>query len=458
MKKIKQVTNKFNDNTKTLLKNAFGAFSIKGAGLLVSVISTPAFIRYFGDNTILGVWYTILSVITWIDFFDLGIGNGLRNSLVKSFAEKDWNKSKELISSAYLVIGILTIVLIVTGNVVIEFIDWNSVLNISKEQLSLEVLETAVKRIYIGVALHFFLKIISSIIYALQKSALNNLISLLGSILRLIYVLIARGENPENSLLAISSAYAFFACAPYLLATIIIFTTKLRNVIPDIRCCSFEAAKKVMGVGGIFFVCQILYMLLVNTNDICITYFTSPENTTEYNIYYKLFSVIGTLAQLALTPVWSMVTKAIYEKSYDWLKNLYWKIVKLMIPVALVQLMLVVFLQVVVDIWLGGDAIEIKYSYAVVFALWGTVFTFQNALSTFVCGLEKMKLQVQFYSIGVIAKFVLMFFVYQVSNQWIFVVIINIAVMIPYCLAQHYQLFYYFKCLGNETGEVDVEK
>ena len=449
MKRLKQITNKLGENNRILLTNSLGALVVKGAGLLVSLISTPALIQYFCDNTILGVWYTILSVITWIDFFDLGIGNGLRNSLVKSFAEKDWDKAKEQISSAYLMVGILTATILAAGSILIGLLDWNSILNISKEQLSVQVLTTAIQRVYLGVILHFFLKLISSVIYSMQKSALNNLISLLGSFLRLLFVLVAPRSDPETNLLSIANAYAFFACIPYLVATIIIFSTKLRRVAPSVHFCKREAIGKVMSVGGMFFVCQILYMLLINTNDICITYFTGPENTTDYNIYFKLFSAIGTLAQLALTPVWSMVTKAIYEKSFQWLQSLYWRSVKLMIPVALVQLMLVIVFPNVVDIWLGEAAIQVNYVYASMFAFWGTVFTFQNVLSTFVCGLGKMKLQVFFYSVGVVMKFLLLLLVYKVTDQWIFVVVINIAVMVPYCFVQHHQLTSYFHQLGN---------
>ena len=316
---MKLTRRKLKENSRILLSNSIGAFLVKGAGLLVSMISIPAYIGYFGEATVLGVWYTILSVITWIDFFDLGIGNGLRNNLTKCLAENDWSAAKELISSAYVIIGILSVLLIGIGNLLIGIVNWNHVLNISGAILSGRVLETAIKRIFFGVVLHFFLKLISSVIYALQKSVLNNLISMIGNVLRLVFVLVAPKSTPEENLLAIANAYTFFACIPYLVASVIIFTTKYRTMAPSLGWYRKEAAGKVMQIGGIFFICQILYMLLINTNDLCITYFAGPENTAEYTIYFKLFSVIGTLAQLALTPVWSMVTKALYEKSYTWL-------------------------------------------------------------------------------------------------------------------------------------------
>lgn len=450
MNRLKKLSGKFTENTLVLLKNSTGALVVKGLGMLISMVSVPAYLDYFGDNTVLGVWYTILSVITWIDFFDLGIGNGLRNSLVKCFAQGNQVRARELISSAYVIIGLLTAVLMVAGNALIGLVDWNALLNVSEEMLSASVLLQAVRRIYLGVVLHFFLKLISSVIYAMQKSALNNLISLLGNALRLAFVLLAPRSDPEANLTAISQAYAFFSCSPYLIASVVIFFTKLRRISPSLRFCRKDAVSEVMSIGGVFFLCQILYMLLINTNDFCITFFTGPENTTEYNIYFKLFSAVGTLAQLALTPVWSVVTKAIYEKSYSWLRGLYSRTIKIIGLVTFVQLLMTMCLQVLVNIWLGDDAIEVHFGYALVFAVWGTMFTLQNTLSTFVCGMGKLKLQVIFYSLGVVLKFTLLFLIYQVADQWIWVVVVNILVMAPYCIVQHRQLVAYFNNLEDK--------
>ena len=57
----------------------------------------------------LGVWFTILSVLNWILSFDVGIGNGLRNHLTVALTNKDYEEGKRLISSSYLVLGALTL-------------------------------------------------------------------------------------------------------------------------------------------------------------------------------------------------------------------------------------------------------------------------------------------------------------------------------------------------------------
>lgn len=64
-----------------LLKNIIGAFVVKGGSLIISVVLLPLYLRFFGDQTVLGIWYTILSILNWVVLFDLGLGQGLRNQL-----------------------------------------------------------------------------------------------------------------------------------------------------------------------------------------------------------------------------------------------------------------------------------------------------------------------------------------------------------------------------------------
>lgn len=73
------------ENSKIVIKNVFESFVVKGLSLIVSFATTPLFIKYFNDNMVLGVWYTLLSVLIWFLNFDLGLGNGIRNNLVKAF-------------------------------------------------------------------------------------------------------------------------------------------------------------------------------------------------------------------------------------------------------------------------------------------------------------------------------------------------------------------------------------
>ena len=51
---IQQKFQNLSPNNKIVLKNTVGAFLVKGGALLISLFTTPAFIRYFNNNAILG--------------------------------------------------------------------------------------------------------------------------------------------------------------------------------------------------------------------------------------------------------------------------------------------------------------------------------------------------------------------------------------------------------------------
>ena len=84
---------------KNVLRNILGAFAVKGGSLVISVVLLPLYLRFFQNQEILGIWYTILSVLNWVILFDLGLGQGLRNQLPKALLKNDKKLAKEYIST-----------------------------------------------------------------------------------------------------------------------------------------------------------------------------------------------------------------------------------------------------------------------------------------------------------------------------------------------------------------------
>ena len=80
-----------------LLKNIIGAFVVKGGSLIISVVLLPLYLRFFGDQTVLGIWYTILSILNWVVLFDLGLGQGLRNQLPVFIVENGLGAKDQLV-------------------------------------------------------------------------------------------------------------------------------------------------------------------------------------------------------------------------------------------------------------------------------------------------------------------------------------------------------------------------
>lgn len=61
---------------------------------------------------------------------------------------------------------------------------------------------------------------------------------------------------------------------------------------------------------------QIVFMVVSSANEFLISNFTAPEYVVEYQAYFKIFKTAAMIISLALTPVWSAVTKAQAQKNY----------------------------------------------------------------------------------------------------------------------------------------------
>lgn len=455
MNKIMNRFKSVDNNDRIVLKNTFFSFVVKGMALAISLLSTPAFITYFNNNEILGVWYTMLSVLIWFLNFDLGIGNGIRNQLTVALSKNNRKKVKYIISSGIFVSGIVSFVLMIIGIIFLKLINLNSFLNISGDIISNEALYISAGFVFIAIVSRFFLTTISAIFYALQKSSINDFLAFCVSVLQLLYVLVFKFNSMEESLIYLSFSYMIFSNLPILIGGIVVFLSELKDCKPNLKYVKKEYIRSVLSIGSIFFICQILYMLIINTNEFLITNLFGPKYTTEYTFYYKITSLISMVINLAMTPIWSVITKAMTEKKWVWLNSLYSKIKKISLLVIVFEFLMIPFMQLVFNIWLGNNAINVDYFISFAFACFGSVFVYSSMLSTIVCGLAKMRLQTICYTIGVVVKFLLILIISNYTNNWSIVVWSNAIILLPYCILQQIWLNQYFnnKIRGEKNNE-----
>jgi O-antigen/teichoic acid export membrane protein len=445
---LKNVIHRFqsiNGRNRLIIKNVAASFLIKGGSLFLALLTMPAYMRYFENQQILGMWFTILSVLTWVLNFDLGLGNGLRNHLVGAIAENDSVKIKKYISSAYgMIFGIVAVLLIISY-ISFPYINWNKVFNISETVVSGRVLLETVQIVFTGILLQFLLRLITSVLYALQKSAIPGLLSLITTAILLIFVLTVNSGSIEGNLKMLAYANIIAVNLPLLIANIIIFKTKLKFCGPQIRFFDKRYSLDVIKLGGVFFWLQIMYMLIANTNDFLISWLSGPQYVVDYQIYHKPFMLVSTIFALTLTPIWSAVTQAIAEKDFVWISRLYLRLKRLAVITMVGEFIMIIFLQWFINIWLGDRAINVDLKYALVFAAAGSMFIWNGVISSIVNGIGKLKIQFIFLTVGVIIKFPIAFALTELTGAWIGVVASDIFAMLLFCLIQPIWINKYLK-------------
>ena len=422
---------------RNIVKNVLGTFLFKGGTVLLNMLSIPLYLRYFNNNEVLGIWFTIINVLNWLLTFDLGIGNGLRNNLTHALSKHDVTKAKELISSAYIMLGCLVTVVAVIFFGLSDFINWNSFFNIDSLLLPDYVLERCINITMAGILFSFFLRLVIAINYALQKSALNNVIGFITALLTFGYLnIVEPSDSTISNFQSLSIFQAVVVNIPLIIATIIAFSHKsLRNALPSFKYYHNNSAKAVLSLGLTFLFAQILYMVITVTNEWFISRYYNPKYCVDYQIYYKLFSLIGMIFMLALTPIWSAVTKAYAEKRYQWIIKLKRLLYLGVLAVALLQILIIPMMPWIMKIWLGNKAIEIDYSTVAIFVCFSIIYIWNAVQSVIVSGIGKLKLQVYGYLIAAVVK-VLIIILFCKYFDWSLVMAATCIGLIPYCILQ----------------------
>lgn len=442
------------EKNKIIIKNVSFAVIIKGIALFISIFSMPAYIRFFNNQIVLGLWFTILSILNWILAFDLGIGNGLRNKLAEAITNKNDTEARKYISSAYVAIGAISLLFMLAFFIIAKFVNWNSILGIDEKIISHKFLTISMTIVFIGIILQFFLKIITSILYAIQKSFITNLISFVISLSTLIFVLILPSKTNETNLVIMSIVHLLCTILPYSVCTIIVFSNgSTKKIYPNIKHIDKEHIKNVLSLGGNFFYIQIMYMIIVATNEFLINKLDNSASVVDYSIYYRLFSILSMIFTFLLAPIWSLITKAITEKDYIWVNSLYKKLLKLAAFLALSEFIIIPFLQIIVNVWLRKNAIRINYFYSLIFAIMGSLMIFISVFSSVANGMGKLKIQTICYTIGAILKVLLSVILVKISKSWIGVIVSIDIVMMIYCLIQPIYINKYLKEFEKKQRE-----
>ena len=439
--KINNTFKKSKDN-QTLAVNIFSSFGIKGIALVVSLLSTPAYVRYFSNDSngfVVGVWFTMVSIFSWILNFDFGIGNGLRNRLVKAFVNKDKKAQKELISSGYIMLGLISLVVLIVGCCVIPFLNWNSLLNIENGFLSKKALMFGVLILFSGIILQFFLKLITSILYAMQKTALGSLLTLLSSISLLAYLVIAKDafSNNNTALIMLSVAQVVTVNLPLLIATLIVFMFVLKDIRPNIKFYRKDCAREVTSLGLEFFAIQLCLLVINSTNEILITRLFAPNFVTEYTYYNKWFHMIAVLFTLMVQPMWSSVSKSYVQKDYVRIKKVYrlFNIISAIFVAG--SVFLAIIMQPLMNFWLRENTIKVSLFVCLSFVLMTGITIFSTSATCIANGINKLKCQIICCVIGAVVKIPLSILIVKAfPGNWAIIILIHAIILLPLTIAQ----------------------
>ncbi|MEN0054759.1 MAG: lipopolysaccharide biosynthesis protein [Mucilaginibacter sp.] len=403
--KIKGFFSSGHERTLKAKKNIAISFLLRGISIATGFILIPMTINYV-DSTQYGMWLTLSSVITWFNFFDVGLGNGLKNKLAEANALEDYTSARIYVSTTYAILGIISIILLIGFNIANKYINWGAILNTkTSDPNGLNLLALVLICIF---CVQFFVQLIQVVLIANHEPSKVSLINVLSQIGSCVIIFIL-AKTTKGSLLKLVFVLGGVPVFTQIAASIWFYATTYRKYLPSIKLVNFKFAKSLLGVGGIFFFIQIGALILFQTDNIVIAQLFGPKEVTVFNIAYKLFSSITMVFTIIVTPLWSAFTDANTKGDTAWMRRtlkrmrLYWAVLS---GVAIVLLLLSPFIY---NIWLHHK-VEVPFFVSFVMAFQAIIYCWQTMHVFFLNGVGKIRLQLYLVIVGTVINIPLAIF------------------------------------------------
>ncbi|MFV0170308.1 oligosaccharide flippase family protein [Empedobacter falsenii] len=390
---IKKILNKIfnsgNERTQKAKKNIIFSLGIKAISVLTYLLLVPVTLNYL-NPTEYGIWLTLSSVLMWINTFDIGLGNGLRNKLSEAIANDNWQLGRSYISTAFVTLAIAMTVFYIVFSVINPLINWYAILNI--QQVTVPNLVQIINYSALFFCLTFIVKIIGNVYLALQLPAVNNLLVMLGQVFSLLFIYILSLVS-NGSLLNIALIYSIAPCIIYVIAIIYTFKYKYKQLAPSVKLFQKEHVVNLFNLGGQFFILQIAGLVLFSTTNLIISNKFGPDKVTNYNIAYRYFSVVPMLFSIVLAPLWSATTDAYFKQDFVWIKSSLKKVNALLAITAVGLVIMVLLAKWIYKLWVGPE-ISINHTINITMAIYTYVLVSSLSYSSLINGIGKLKVQV----------------------------------------------------------------
>ena len=390
-----------------LKKNIVISFLNKAVAVIVSFLLVSVTIDYVNTEQY-GIWLTLSSLIYWIALFDFGMTHGFRNRFAEAISNSDRLLCKKYVSTSYVLLSIIFLSLLCVLSILNIFINWSSFLNLDKGLN--ETLRIMFYIIIVCFCLTNILRVVTTMFAADQRPAIAAIITTMESVLTLTIIWVLTKIKTGNliDLALVSSGI------PLLLIIVVTFYTfyiwqRYSDLRPTRSTIDFSLSRKILGLGGKFFIIQLCMLVIFQSINIIISRYLGPEQVTLYNVAHKYYSVFYAAFIIIVTPYWSATTNAYVTGDIEWIRLNLKRLKLLLLLCGIGQVILILISPWLIKIWLG-DAVSIPLYISISMAINIWLLAYSAMYMYMINGIGKVKLQMIIYLVFACLSIPLMIF------------------------------------------------
>jgi O-antigen/teichoic acid export membrane protein len=433
-----------NNRTGIVVRNIFFSGFLKGFTLIFSFLMVPLCLKAVSQKEY-GIILTITSIVSWISFFDVGIGNGLRNKLGKAIAENDLELAKKYVSTAYFYITIIFLGILALYSIAHPFIEWHQILNLRADDV--KDLNLSIYIIISLFILRFILQLVSVVMLANQRSYLSDSILPISSFLSIaiIYIFYITGIADFYKIIFTICAVPVFVL---LLYSVILYQGQYKWLSPSRKYITHNLRKDLLSLGAKFFLLQLVVMIIFSTSNFLVANLYSMEKVTTFDIASKVYGIPLMLFSIISSPLWGAFTNAWYQDDKNWIRKTIRNMMFINISLLLLSFIIFSFYKPLTALWLGQPHI-ITSLFAITLIIFNFQIAFNNIYSYFLNGIGKINLQLITAVIGGLINIPLTIFLAKNTDFGLAsLCIANIISLLPSSIITSIQTF---KFLNNKA-------
>lgn len=418
----------------TVIKGILGSGLGRSFSLMAPFIVMPFILEKLGAD-LFGLWMLILSFTAMALFVDFGIGNGLLTKLSYEEGLKNYTSIKSYITSAYSVLILISIVLLLSMFIIMWFLDINF-----KDEKNAIILVSILTFV-----LSIPLSVIQKVMYAKQRILEFNLWQIIGSIFSIVFCYSSVQFNCSSEIVILS-----YSLPPLIVLMVLslVFFHKNKKISPGLKYFSINKSKDLLKIGSRFLILSILTSIALNVDNLIISHKIGTEMVTEYSVPAKIASLLGLIIGVLFTPLWSANGQAIANKDYDWVLNTSKKMSILGLAIVGIASALIVFFnKQIIHIWMGRDFLNQEYTLFYL-CLFSCVMAMASPWYMILNSLSMVKVQIKVWLVYLLISIYFKFLYLNESNIWVLGLISFILyaiIVVPACIYVSYGKIYELK-------------
>lgn len=355
-----------------------------------ALVSVPLSLHYLGTERY-GMWLTISSVVTMLNFTDLGLGNGILSGVARAHGQEDNAALRSIIASGALALCLIASAMLLLLSAASFFpASWYRIFNVDSSLARGEAAPALAVFVTLFL-LNMPLSVVQKVQVGLQAGFVTSLWQCLGSVLGLAGVLLAIALQAGLPWLVVA-----FVGAP-MLANVAnnlhFFGFQRRDLMPRLRDTSIVTMRGLAATGVLFLLLQVAGALAFAADNFVIAQFRGAAAVPEFAVPERLFSLIPAVLTMALSPLWPAYGEAIARGDRTWVVRTFRRSLILAVGIGLVMATAFVVLgRPILAAWVG-PAIQPSLLLLLAFGVWKVIEGGGNALAMFYNGAGLLGLQ-----------------------------------------------------------------